>query len=57
MERRTEVGLGVRARHGRDADRCATPTSRLTARARAQLAVFEFHLAVFERVFLQNFEL
>jgi hypothetical protein len=57
MDQRAKAGLGVLVRQDRDAGRCATPASRATSRAWARLALFEFRLALFEPVFLQNFEL
>jgi hypothetical protein len=57
MDQRTEAGIGVRVQRDRGAGRCAPPASPVTSRVWARLAQFEIHLALFEQVFLQIFEL
>jgi hypothetical protein len=57
MDQRTEAGLGVRVQRDRGAGRCALPASRVTSHTWARLAQFKIHLALFEQVFLQIFEL
>jgi hypothetical protein len=57
MDQRTETDLSVRVQRDRGAGRCAPPASRATSRAWARLAQFKIHLALFEQVFLQIFEL
>jgi hypothetical protein len=53
MDQRAKAGLGVRVQWDRDAGRCAT----LALRAWAQLALFQFRLALFACLYLPIFEL
>jgi hypothetical protein len=57
MDQRAKAGLGMWVQRDSSVGRCATPASRTTSHAWARSAPFEIRLALFERVFLQIFEL